>query len=146
MKKKLSFLVSLILVLCLPLAIVSATSQDASGTVTRGAASVWVTNNPITKTSASNSDYCVNLLGCSAPGVPTNYVVANNLVFRPYQDNGNQAANAVNFYNTYCDGNNRLYGAYILNRGQINNAFKLKTSLSSSSTSSSMGYTIRWNP
>ena len=146
MKKKLSFIVSLILVLCFPLAIVCAESQDASGTVTRGAASIWVSTNTVTKSSADNSDYCVNLLGCSAPGIPTNYVVANNLVFRSYKDNGDQAANAVNFYNTYCDGNNRLYGAYILNRGKSGNEFLLKTSLSSSSTSSSMGYTIRWNP
>ena len=146
MKKKLSFIVSLILVLCFPLAIVCATSEDASGTVTRGAASVWVTDNPIMKSSVSNSDYCVNLLGCSAPGIPTNYVVANNLVFRPYTTNNIEAANVVNFYNTYCDGNNRRYGSYIYSRGGNGSDFKLKTSLSSSSTSSSMSYTIRWNP
>ena len=146
MKKKLSFIISLILVLCFPLAVVSANQETVSGSVTRGSESQAVSGNWIMKSSASNSDYCVNLLGCSAPGIPTNYVGANNLVFRPYTINNIEAANIVNFYNSYCDGNNRLYGSYIGGRGGNGSSFYLKKSLSSSSTSSSMDYTLRWNP
>lgn len=146
MKKKLSFIISLILVLSFPLAMVSANSETASGSVTRGAASQAVSGNWVMKSSASNSDYCVNLLGCSAPGIPTNYVGSNGLVFRPYTTNGIEAANIVNFNNTYCDGNNRLYGSYISGRGGNGSSFYIMRSLSSSSVSSSMSYSLRWNP
>ena len=146
MKRRIVLLLSLLIIaICLPIATVCATTVDVNvPNVTRGAQSADISNTK--KTSTSNTDYCVNLLTCAAPGVPTNYVVGNNLCFRPYLYDGNQAANLVNFYNTYCDGNNRMYGSYILNRGTIGTTFYLKVSLSSSSVSSSMSCSLRWNP
>jgi hypothetical protein len=145
-EKRIVFLLCLIIALCLPIATVCAAQETASSTAYIGISATAVSGAGIVKTSASNTDYCVNLLGCSAPGIPTNYVVANNLVFRPYTTNGVEAANVVNFYNTYCDGNNRLYGSYIYSRGGNGSSFILKKTLNSSSVSSSIYFTLRWNP
>lgn len=109
MKKRIVFLLCLIIALCLPIVTVCEDQETASG-------------------------------------IPANYVVANNLVFRPYTTNGDQAANVVNFYNTYCDGNNRKYGSYIYSRGGYGSDFILYMSLNSSSVSSSIPLTLRWNP
>lgn len=146
MKKWIITLLILIIALCIPIATVCADSETASGTAYRGAGSSYVTGNDIQKTSPSNTYYCVNLLGCSAPGIPTNIVAANNLVFRPYTTNDLAAANVVNFYNTYCDGENRKYASYIYDRGGEGSNFVLKKSLNSNSVSSYIYFTLRWNP
>lgn len=148
MKRRIVFLLSLLIIaLCLPIATVYATQEEVyNQSVNRGESSARISGDNIEKTSADNTDYCVNLLGCNAPGIPSNYVVGNNLCFRPYMPNGDQAADLVNFYNTYCDGNNRKYGSYVLGRGVNGDDFYLKKSLSSSSVSSSMTFSLRWNP
>ena len=146
MKKKIVFLLSLIIALCIPIATVCADQETVTDTAYRGAGTSDVSGVPINKSSLSNTDYCVNLLGCSAPGIPSNIVAANNLVFRPYTDADTEAANAVNFKNTYCDGANRMYGAYKLGRGANGADFELKKSLGSTSVSSYIDYTLRWNP
>lgn len=148
MKRRIVFLLSLLIIaLCLPIATVCATQEEVYNQgVNRGEPTAVVSGAEIQKTSATNTDYCVNLLGCNAPGIPSNYVVGNNLCFRPYEPDGDQAANLVNFYNTYCDGNNRKYGSYILGRGVILHYFVLEKSLNSNSVSSSMTFSLRWNP
>ncbi len=152
--KKLLALLSLVLVLVIPLSLVSANQETVyNHRVYRGIASWYISGDPyggtlITKSSTSNSDYCVNLLYClTSGGDPVNMVSSNNLVFRPYTSTGVEAANSVNFYGTYCNGENRRYGSYINNRGGQWSTFKLKRSLNNSgSTASYIDISVRWNP
>jgi hypothetical protein len=146
MKKLLSVFVSVLFILSLSISTISADTEILSGlSVTRGSGSATVSGVDIYKSSTSQS-YCVNLVSCSAAGVTAGLVGGNNLVFRPYLT-GVSAANVVNFYGTACSADgNRLYGSYYTNLGQSGFSYKLQRSLSSDSVSSSINYSIRWNP
>ncbi len=146
MKKYLSIFISVLFIISLSINTVSADTQALSGlTVSRGSDSAYVSNVCVYKSSSSSS-YCVNLVSCSAAGVQAGSVGSNSLIFRPYHD-GVSAANAVNFYGTSCSANgNRLYGNYYTNLGNSGWYYSLKSSLSSVSVSSTISYSIRWNP
>jgi hypothetical protein len=146
MKRAITVFFCLVIVFSLPFAMVCANSQTVSGSVTRGAASLYVSSTPVLKTSDDGDAWGVNLLGFSAPGIPTNIVASNDLVFRPYTSGGYKAADTVNFRNTYCDGNNTKFYSYYSGKGAKDHVFYMCRSLNSSSVSPNAYYTIRWNP
>ena len=147
--KKILSLLSLVLVLAIPLSLVSADSETVNNLrVDRNSGTNVISwNEGILKTSTSNSAYCVNLLYClTSSGEPVNIVNTNHLVFRPYTLDNYKAANYVDFWGTYCNGENRRYGSYIYDRGGQMSRFRLMRSLNSDSTASYIDYSLRWNP
>lgn len=142
MKKFLSLLTATVLVLSFSIAPVFAATETISNKTLTNGGSYYLTNIYYNKDTSGTTDYCVNLTSCSAPGLPTNLVGANNLVFRPYSSTGMVVANSVNFYNTQCSESNRKYGSWI--SGAQNNGYKLKGSLSG--VSGSINFSLRWNP
>ncbi len=146
MKRTISVLISLIIILSIPIVTICADQQTVGGSVTRGATSEYVSTTSVLKTSDTNTFWGVNLLGFSAPGIPTNIVASNHIVFRPYTSGEYKAADPVDFINTYCDGNNTKFAPFYAGLGSQFHVFRMKRSLNSNSVSPNAYYTIRWNP
>jgi len=166
MKKILSFLVMVGLVLAFSLSSVSAEVKDINPTpdegiftkMQRGAGSSVIT--PDTeKWTGLGTHYCVNLIDSmrTVNGIPVTVYVykdigENNLVFRPYLRLAGQLVSAgelVNFWGktiTYQNGSYscRLYGDVYY--GGIGSDYALKCSLNSDSANYYVWVDGKWNP
>ena len=167
MKKILSFLVVVVLVLAFSLSTVSAEVKDFNPTpdegiftkMQRGAGSSVITADT-EKWTGLETMYCVNLIDSkrTITGIPVTVYVykdigENNLIFRPYLRLGDElvsAGDSVNFYNKtiiYQSGQYSCRMYQYVDIGGLGADYALKCSLNSSGSENYYVWVDgRWNP
>lgn len=153
MKKLLSILVSVVLLISVCTSAVSAQVRTDSTSLSRGGASVVFgaalkesgTYNPQT----GAGSWCSNLTSISCTGIPSGLIGSNSVVSRMRTNETWASASPIitHSYRNYSqNGDNRVWGGYYSGYGANMEFYRLATSMTSSSANSGCSVTYRWNP